>query len=68
MLTHPGVYCLRSNETTRDAETLWHPYTILTDLEAVFRGRKSELGLRPVYHHKEEHTEGHLFITYGSGL
>jgi transposase len=63
MLTHPGVYCLRSNETTWDAETLWHAYTMLTDLEAVFRGLKSELGLRPVYHHKEERTEGHLFIT-----
>ena len=63
MLTHPGVYCLRSNETTWDAETLWHTYTMLTDLEAVFRGLKSELGLRPVYHHKEERTEGHLFIT-----
>jgi transposase len=63
MLTHPGVYCLRSNETTWDAETLWHTYTMLTDLEAVFRGLKSELGLRPVFHHKEERTEGHLFIT-----
>ena len=63
MLTHPGVYCLRSNETTWDAQTLWHTYTMLTDLEAVFRGLKSDLGLRPVYHHKEERTEGHLFIT-----
>lgn len=63
MLTHPGVYCLRSNETAWDAETLWHTYTMLTDLEAVFRGLKSELGLRPVYHHKEDRTEGHLFIT-----
>ena len=63
MLTHPGVYCLRSNETTWDAEKLWHTYTMLTDLEAVFRGLKSELGLRPVFHHKEERTEGHLFIT-----
>ncbi len=63
MLTHPGVYCLRSNETTWDAQTLWHTYTMLTDLEAVFRGLKSELGLRPVYHHKEDRTEGHLFIT-----
>jgi len=63
MLTHPGVYCLRSNETMWDAQTLWHTYTMLTDLEAVFRGLKSELGLRPVYHHKEERTEGHLFIT-----
>jgi len=63
MLTHPGVYCLRSNETTWDAAKLWHTYTMLTDLEAVFRGLKSELGLRPVFHHNEKRTEGHLFIT-----
>ena len=36
---------------------------MLTDLEAVFRSLKSELGLRPVYHHKEERAEGHLLIT-----
>jgi len=63
MLTHPGVYCLRSNELEWDEATLWRTYTMLTDLEAVFRSLKSELGLRPVYHHKEERTEGHLFIT-----
>ncbi len=63
MLTHPGVYCLRSNETTWDAQTLRHTCTMLIDLEAVFRGLKSELGLRPVYHHTEERTEGHLSIT-----
>jgi len=63
MLTHPGVYCLRSNQTTWDAAKLWHTYTMLTDLEAVFRGLKSELGLRPVFHHNEKRTEGHLFIT-----
>lgn len=63
MLTDPGVYCLRSNETTWDAAKLWHTYMMLTDLEAVFRGLKSELGLRPVFHQKEDRTEGHLFIT-----
>ena len=63
LLTHPGVYCLRSNELNWDEATLWRTYTMLTDLEAVFRSLKSELGLRPVYHHKEERTEGHLFIT-----
>jgi transposase len=36
---------------------------MLTDLESVFRSLKSELGLRPIFHHKEERTEGHLFIT-----
>ena len=35
----------------------------MTDLEAVFRSLKSELGLRPVYHHKEDRADGHLFIT-----
>jgi transposase len=62
-LTHPGVYCLRSNETRWDAETLWRTYTMLTDLEAVFRSLKSELGLRPVFHHQEQRGDGHLFIT-----
>ena len=63
MLTHPGVYCLRSNQTDWDEETLWRTYITLTDLEAVFRSLKSELGLRPIYHHKAVRTEGHLFIT-----
>lgn len=62
-LTHPGVYCLRTNELDWDEATLWHTYTMLTDLEAVFRSLKSELGLRPIYHHKENRADGHLFIT-----
>lgn len=62
-LTHPGVYCLRTNELTWDETTLWQTYTMLTDLEAVFRSLKSELGLRPIYHQKEDRAEGHLFIT-----
>jgi len=37
---------------------------MLTDLEAVFRSLKRELGLRPVYHHEEERADGHLFIYY----
>ncbi len=63
MATHPGVYCLRSNEMTWDEERLWRTYTMLTDLESVFRSLKSELGLRPVFHSKEERSDGHLFIT-----
>jgi hypothetical protein len=63
MATQAGVYCLRSSETTWDAERLWRTYTMLTDLESVFRSLKTELGLRPVYHSKEDRTDGHLFIT-----
>jgi transposase len=62
-LTHPGVYCLRSSETDWDAEKLWRTYITLTDLEAVFRTLKSELGLRPIFHQKEARTDAHLFIT-----
>ena len=61
--THPGVYKLRTTLTDMTDETLWRTYTMLTDLESVFRSLKSELGLRPVYHHKEDRCDGHLFIT-----
>ena len=63
MLTHPGVYCLRSNELDMTAEQMWRTYVTLTDLEAVFRSLKSELGLRPIFHSKEWRAEGHLFIS-----
>ena len=61
--TLPGVYCLRTNQAQWDEATLWHPYTLLTDLEAVFRSLKSELGLRPIYHHHSKRVDGHLFIS-----
>lgn len=48
-----SVRTAKKNETSWDAERLWKTYTMLTDLEAVFRSLKSELGLRPIYHHKE---------------
>ncbi len=60
---HPGVYCLRSNQSEWDEAQLWRTYTLLTDLEAVFRSLKSELGMRPVYHQKTHRVEGHIFIT-----
>jgi len=61
--THPGVYALRSNQSGWNDEKLWRTYTMLTDLEAVFRSLKSELGMRPIYHRKESRCDGHLFIT-----
>jgi hypothetical protein len=36
---------------------------MLTDLESVFRSLKSELGLRPIHHHKTDRGDSHLFIT-----
>jgi transposase len=61
--SYPGVYCLRTSRDDLDESTLWRTYTMLTDLEAVFRSLKSELGLRPVFHQKTKRVSGHLFIT-----
>ena len=63
LLALPGVYGLRTNVRDMDADALWHTYVLLTDLEAVFRSLKSELGLRPVWHHTDKRSEGHLLIT-----
>ena len=60
---HCGVYCLRTNIPDWSEEQLWTTYIMLTEIEATFRSLKSELGLRPVYHQKEERVTGHLFIT-----
>ena len=46
-----------------DEATLWRTYTMLTDLEAVFRSLKSELGMRPVFHQITKRVTGHLFIS-----
>jgi len=61
--SYPGVYCLRTSQTDWDESFLWNTYTMLTDLESVFRSLKSELGLRPIHHQITDRVAGHLFIT-----
>ena len=58
-----GVYCLRTNRNDLDEQQTWDIYTMLTDIEDAFRCMKSELGLRPIYHHIERRCDGHIFIT-----
>ena len=60
---YPGVYCLRTTLVDMDDAALWRTYTMLTQLESVFRSLKTDLGLRPVYHQVERRIEGHLFIS-----
>jgi transposase len=60
---HPGVYCLRTTLVDLDNATLWRTYTMLTNLESVFRSLKTDLGLRPVFHQIDRRVEGHLFIS-----
>jgi transposase len=60
---HPGVCCLRTTLVALDNATLWRTYTMLTELESVFRSLKTDLGLRPVFHQIDRRVEGHLFIS-----
>ena len=60
---HPGVYCLRTTLVEQDNATLWRTYSMLTNLESVFRSLKTDLGLRPVFHQIDRRVEGHLFIS-----
>ena len=60
---HPGVYVLRSNRLDLTEKQFFDIFSMLTDIEDAFRSMKSELGLRPVYHQKENRSDGHLFIT-----
>lgn len=58
-----GFYCLRSNQLNLKDQELFNIFSMLTDIEDAFKSMKSELGLRPVYHQKEQRVDGHLFVT-----
>lgn len=57
-----GCYVLRTNERSLDEHQLWQLYISLTHAEDGFKAIKSDLGLRPNRHHKEERVDGHVFI------
>jgi hypothetical protein len=59
-----GHYLLRSNLTGQDPAVLWTRYVQLTQIEAVFRSLKSELGIRPVYHRLEHRVDAHIMVAF----
>jgi transposase len=59
-----GHYLLRSNLCGQDPAVLWARYVLLTQIEAVFRSLKSELGLRPIYHQLEHRVDAHILIAF----
>jgi transposase len=58
-----GVYCLRTNRQGLNEQALWDCYNTIRDVEDAFRCMKSDLGFRPIRHHIERRSDGHLFIT-----
>src|SRR5215472_4631704 len=59
-----GCYLLRSNVTDWSGEELWRAYMQLTEAEAAFRIHKSDLLLRPVWHHLEHRVQAHILICF----
>ena len=61
-LAADGAYLLRSNQGGWSAEEFWETYVQLTVVERAFRVLKSELLLRPVWHHYSGRVEAHVMI------
>ena len=57
-----GVYLLRTTATNLTAPELWQTYTQLTRVESAFRDLKTDLVLRPIFHHKEERADAHVLF------
>lgn len=59
-----GCYVLRSNVNDWTPEMLWRTYVQLTEAEAAFRIHKTDLSLRPIWHHKEERVQAHILVCF----
>lgn len=59
-----GCYMLRSNSTDQTPEQLWKTYMQLTAVEAAFRAEKSELRVRPIWHHREQRVQAHILFSF----
>ena len=59
-----GRYLLRTNLDATNPERVWRSYMQLVFVEEAFRTLKGDLGLRPIYHHKPERIEAHLFVAF----
>jgi transposase len=59
-----GAYLLRTNCPERDPAQLWRWYMQLTRAEECFRISKSDLSLRPVFHHKTDRVEAHILVCF----
>ena len=59
-----GCYLLRSNVADWTEDELWRTYIQLTDAEDAFRAQKSDLAIRPVWHHREDRVKAHIFVCF----
>lgn len=59
-----GAYLLRTNCTETDPAKLWQWYIQLTEVEDAFRISKTDLGLRPIYHQREDRVQAHILVCF----
>jgi hypothetical protein len=59
-----GCYVLRSNIPDWSPEDLWRTYIQLTEAEAAFRVHKSDLSIRPIWHHREDRVRAHILVCF----
>jgi transposase len=59
-----GSYILRTNWGETDPKTLWNTYIQLTEVEDSFRTKKYDLGMRPIFHHKQDRTQAHILVCF----
>ncbi|HWQ68409.1 MAG TPA: IS1634 family transposase [Patescibacteria group bacterium] len=59
-----GSYILRTNWKEADPKTIWKRYIQLTEVEDAFRTEKHDLGMRPLYHHKQDRTQAHILVCF----
>ena len=61
-LAADGAYLLRSNQPGWTAREFWETYIQLTVVERAFRVLKSDLLLRPIWHHYSGRTRAHVMV------
>jgi transposase len=59
-----GTYVLRTNITDWSGDQLWKTYIQLCEAEAAFRIEKSDLCIRPIWHHKADRIRAHILICF----
>jgi transposase len=59
-----GTYILRTNVSEWSDEELWRTYIQLSEAEAAFRVHKSDLCIRPIWHHKADRIKAHILVCF----
>ena len=59
-----GSYILRTNWNEADPKVLWNTYIQLTEVEDAFRTTKHDLGMRPIFHQKQDRTHAHILVCF----